>query len=220
MASVTVSNISSETTFTATYSNVSDTCTVTVSQFIFYDDASVDNSSTLFGNSYALRSGSNTTGWNSNGYYTVKTQSSGTKESVRIIAPLTGVADDFILEWDAYCEGSDGSSGLVIYNSSTAWEKLSDNCNSMKEVWYGYNNGSYHETKYYSTIVDNGQWTHYKFTMQGNQFSILITLNGETVWEHTETIHFTRSSSTQYGFNSEWQANRVMRYKNIVAYKI
>ena len=214
-------NVSAQTTFTCTYQNVTDTCIVTTILYILQDDASVDNSSTLFGNSYALRnSGSNTTGWNSNGYYTVKTQSSGTKESVRIIAPLTGVADDFILEWDAYCEGSDGSSGLVIYNSSTAWEKLSDNCSSMKEVWYGYNNGYYHETKYYSTIVDNGQWTHYKFTMQGNQFSILITLNGETVWEHTETIHFTRSSSTQYGFNSEWQANRVMRYKNIVAYKI
>ena len=214
-------NVSAQTTFTCTYQNVTDTCIVTTILYILQDDASVDNSSTLFGNTYSLRSSkSNTTGYNNAGYYTVQTHTSGTGESVRIIAPLTGVTDDFVIEWDAYCEGSDGSSGLVIYNSSTSWEKLSDNCNSVKEVWYGYNNGSYHETKYYGSTNDNAQWTHYKFTMQGTTFSIEITLNGSTVWEHTETIHFTRSSTTQYGFNSEWQANRVMRYKNIVAYKI
>lgn len=35
MASVTVSNINSETTFTSTYNNVTDTCTVTVSNIIY-----------------------------------------------------------------------------------------------------------------------------------------------------------------------------------------
>ena len=46
MASVTVSNISSDTTFTASYNNVSDTCTVTVQTGpLFYDDCSTDRTS-------------------------------------------------------------------------------------------------------------------------------------------------------------------------------
>lgn len=65
IAIVTVSNISAETTFTATYSNVSDICTVTVSQFIFYDDATTDNSSQY--TSYAIQStnGKVNIAWNS-----------------------------------------------------------------------------------------------------------------------------------------------------------
>lgn len=38
VGSVTVSNVSSETTFTASYGSVSDTCTVTVQSYLFYDD--------------------------------------------------------------------------------------------------------------------------------------------------------------------------------------
>lgn len=38
-----MSNISSETTFTASYSNVSATCTVVYSQYIFYDKADANN---------------------------------------------------------------------------------------------------------------------------------------------------------------------------------
>lgn len=51
IATVTVNNISTDTTFTATYQNVSDTCTVTVpSPILFYDSCSSDNTSqyTLF----------------------------------------------------------------------------------------------------------------------------------------------------------------------------
>ena len=43
IASVTVSNVSTATTFTASYSNVSDTCTVTVQTYLFYDACDTDN---------------------------------------------------------------------------------------------------------------------------------------------------------------------------------
>ena len=43
IASVTVSNVSTATTFTASYSNVSDTCTVTVQNYLFYDACDTDN---------------------------------------------------------------------------------------------------------------------------------------------------------------------------------
>ena len=221
VASVTVSNISSETTFTASYNNVSDTCTVNVITYIINDDATADNSSTLFGTSYALRnSGTNTTGWNSDGYYTVKTQSSGQRESMRVLTPLTGLTDDFIFEYDSYIEGSSGSSGFVIYNGSTSWCKLTDDGDSGKGMWWGYNTGSFVEEKFYGNIVTNKKWVHYKYTIQGNSFTMEVTYNDSTVASHTETIPITISSSTQFGLDSEWQPSTTTRYKNIVAYTI
>ena len=64
LATVTVS-VSSTTTFTCSYSNVSDTATVTVSQYIFYDDASVDNSSQYTSYSIQNTSGKVNIAWNS-----------------------------------------------------------------------------------------------------------------------------------------------------------
>ena len=223
MATVTVS-VSATTTFTCSYQGVSDTCTVTATVYLINDDASADNSSTLFGNSIGLRnSGSNTAAYNSNGYYTVKTSSYSGRESMRVLAPLTGVTDAFVLEYDSYSEQTDGTSGLVVYNSSTAWEKLSDEVNTQKKYWYGYNDGTFHEQDFYGSVTTYQRWVHYKFTVDGASFSIKVTdpaNDNATIVERTETLHFTRGSTTQYGFNSEWNSNRTTRYKNIQAYKI
>ena len=219
VASVTVT-VSTETTFTCSYSNVSDTCTVTVQSYLINDDASADNSSTLFGESISLRnSGSNTTGYSSSGYYTIKTQTSSSKESFRVLSPLTGLTGNFCIEWDGYAQDSEGTDGIVIYNTSTAWMKITDNIYN-KEWWYGYNDGSFHEVKFYGNTNTSQKWVHYKVTIQGSTMSVEATYNGSTVVTHSETIHFTRSSSTKYGFNSEWASNKTTRYKNIVAYPI
>lgn len=224
IATFSLTGLTSSATWTCSYSNVSDTCNVVVMNYLIYDDASVNNSSTLFGTSYALRnSGTNTTNWSSSGYYTVKTHTSGQRESMRELLPLTGVSTDFCLEYDSYAEQNGGTSGLVIYNSSTAWAKLTDNVNNTKQMWYAYNNGSFHETLYDGTVTTYQRWVHYKFTMEGNQFTILITdpRNGDaTIWEHSETLPFNRGATTVYGLNSEWESNRTTRYKNLVAYEI
>lgn len=212
--------VTSATTLTATYSNVSDTASVTLRTYYLQDDASSDNSSSLFGNSIALRnSGSNTTSWNSNGYYRITTVGSN-KESMRVLSDLTGLTDDFVFEYDSYTEQTDGTSGLVIYNGSSAWEKLTDNVDGSKLYWYGYNNGSFHETALYGSAITYQKWVHYKYTIQGTSFKMEAYVNDTLVFEHTETIHFTRGSSTQYGFNSEWGSGRTTRYKNIQAYSI
>ena len=53
--------------------------------------------------------------------------------------------------------------------------------------------------------------------MIGNIFTIEITYDGSVVWSHSEVMHLTRDSTTQYGIDSEWQNNTVTRYKNIKA---
>lgn len=188
--------------------------------YLINDTASADNSSTLFGDSIALRNnGTNSTAWNSGGYYTL-TNTSSQKESMRVLTALTGETQDFCIEYDSYVQGSNGSSGFVIYNSSTSWEKLTDDADSNKKYWYGYNDGSFHETSFNGNTVTNQKWVHYKYTLQGSTFTMEVTYNNSTVVTRTETIHLTRGSTTKYGLDSEWQSNTVTRYKNLKAYYI
>ena len=219
-ATCTVSNVSGTVTFTATYSSYSATCTVTQSSYLINDPATSDNTSTLFGDSISLRnSGANTIAWNSSNYYLL-TNTGSQKESMRVLSPLTGVTGDFCLEYDSYVDQVGGSSGFVIYNSSTSWEKLTDDADSAKKYWYGYNNGSFHETAFYGSETTNKKWVHYKYTVNGSTFTMEVTYNGNTVVTHSETIHLTRGSSTKYGLDSEWQSNTKTRYKNIQAYPL
>ena len=184
------------------------------------EDASTDNSANVFGDAYVLRnSGTNTIAFNSGGYYLL-TNTKSQAESMRTLKQLDGVTGDFCIEYDSYVEGSNGSSGFVIYNSSTSWEKLTDDSDSNKKYWYGYNNGSFHEIDFYGNTVTNKKWVHYKYTIRGTTFSMEVTYNNSTVVTHSETIHLTRSSSTKYGLDSEWQSSTKTRYKNLIAYTI
>ena len=70
-------NFSSSGTLTASYSNVSDTATVTVQQYLFYDDATVDNSSNY--TSYGIQgtSGKVNITFDNNAYKITNNTSSG-----------------------------------------------------------------------------------------------------------------------------------------------
>lgn len=71
IASVTVSNVSTATTFTASYSNVSDTCTVTVGpSYLLYDDCSSSSGLSNYGSSAVVfeRNSTNTLAFNTDEY--------------------------------------------------------------------------------------------------------------------------------------------------------
>ena len=95
IASVTVNNISSQTTFTATYSNVSTQCTVTVSSYIFYDEGSASGVSNY--GTIPHREGS------ADPTYTISydsTENAYLFQGECCISQLTGITDDFRLEVD------------------------------------------------------------------------------------------------------------------------
>ena len=188
--------------------------TPTPSTVLFEDDCSVDNTSD-YGSSIPLRNGSSTLAYNSGEYYTITNNSSGA-ESFIPITDLTGLTGDFTFEYDSYVQQNGGSSGLVIYNSSTAWIKLTDDADSQKRLWYGYNDGSFHETAFYSSETTYQKWVHYKYTVQDNIFSMIVTYNDNVLALYTAPIGFTRDSTTKIGLDSEWAYNTVTRYKNIV----
>ena len=224
IASITLRNISSTTTFTASFSGVSATCTVSTITYFFNDDASSDNTSN-YGNSTALRNnGTNTFTWDSNGYY-VLTNTKANSESMRSITPLTGKTS-FTLEFDAYCTATNyGSTGFIIYKDSNNWEKLSDDCNTNKDIWEAYNrNGTFTETRrsYTSAYgqVTNNKWMHHKYTISGTTFRVVITdPNDVTVIDNSYTIPSSvLTSATQFGLDCEWGSGTSTRYKNIIAY--
>ena len=186
--------------------------------YLLYDEAVSDSSSSLFGVSVPLRNtGANTVAWNNEGYY-ILTNTGSQKESMRILNQLTGETGDFIFEYDSYIEGTNGSSGFVVYNGNISWEKLTDDGDSTKRTWYGYNNGSFHEVGSNASIVTNQKWVHYKYIVQGNEFSIEITYEGIVLWSYAIAMHLTRNSNTRYGLDSEWQINTKTRYRNLKAY--
>ena len=183
-----------------------------------YDEAVSDYSSTLFGVSVPLRNtGANTVAWNSEGHYLL-TNTGSQKESMRILNQLTGETGDFIFEYDSYIEGTNGSSGFVIYNGNISWEKLTDDGDSTRRTWYGYNNGTFHEYGYNSSIVTNQKWVHYKYIVQGNEFHIEITYEGNVLWTYAIVMHLERNENTRYGLDCEWQSNTKTRYRNLKAY--
>ena len=189
--------------------------TPTPSTVIYEDDCSADNTSD-YGSSISLRnSGTSTLAYDSNEYYTI-TNTRSQAESFIPITDLTGLTTDFTLEYDSYIQQVGGSSGLVIYNSSTAWIKLTDDGSSDKKMWYGYNDGSFHETAFYGSETTYRKWVHYKYTVEDDSFSMKVTYNGNTIASYTATIGFTRDSTTKIGLDSEWQSNTVTRYKNII----
>lgn len=185
---------------------------------LLYDEAVSDNSSILFGVSVPLRnSGANTVAWNNEGHYLL-TNTGSQKESMRILKQLTGETGDFIFEYDSYIEGTSGSSGFVVYNGNISWEKLTDDGDSTRRTWYGYNNGSFHEFGFNSSIVTNGKWVHYKYIVQGNVFSIEITYEGNVLWSYAIIMNLARNENTRYGLDCEWQSNTKTRYRNLRAY--
>ncbi len=188
--------------------------TPTPSTLIYEDDCSEDNTND-YGSSIPLRNGSSTIAYNSNGYYTI-TNNSSDSESFIPITELTGLTTDFTLEYDSYVQQIGGSSGLVIYNSSTAWVKLTDDASSDKRLWYGYNDGNFHETGFSGTETSYQKWVHYKYTVQDGVFTMKVTYNDNQIAFYVTQIHFTINSSTKIGLDSEWASNTVTRYKNII----
>lgn len=79
LATVTVTNISAETSFTASYNNVSDTCTVTIPSYLFYDDATSDSSSR-----YTKADNKCSFTYDSNGYYVLSKTTSGGTSGIKI----------------------------------------------------------------------------------------------------------------------------------------
>lgn len=117
IASVTVSNITAETTFTASYSNVSDTATVTVQTYIYQSDMTTDDGNWTKSSSSGMSITYSTDGC------TVK----GTTSSDRTynLSSSITLPTNFVVEYDitAYALGAyNNSTEFVVHNSKILFE--------------------------------------------------------------------------------------------------
>ena len=121
IASVTVSNVSTATTFTASYSNVSDTCTVTVSSIIWEDDF---NRSSLGSDWVTFGTGANASISNNQ---LVLTRNGNGRGGIYYNQQVTG---DYKITLD-FASGDYDNVNLGIAISGTSWK-----CYEVEPKWY------------------------------------------------------------------------------------
>lgn len=193
IASVTVINISTTTTFTCTYSNVSDTCTVTGPSYLFYDDCSSSSGLSNYGTAILLEGGSAPTlSYDSTeNAYLISTPD--TKSKCIPISVLTD-EDNFKFEADIKPANKFGMgfsvSGGTGNGCVVGFSADSDNLYGWK-----YTNGNF-ATLFsdVSGLVDTG-YLHITVTVEGTSLDVSITDTNNTTKTKTATLP---SYSTRY----------------------
>jgi len=218
IASVTVSNISTATTFTASYSNVSDTCTVTVQTYLIYDDASVDNSSTLFGSYISLRSsGTNSVSYDSSTPCYVLKNTRRSSESFRPYSALDGYTGSFKLTVRSKCTTSSACPiSLYYYLDSNNWGGVKD---EHANIWVSSKtNGSFTESNKGGTNHLTSELTdEFIYDSTSNTLTINRYYNGAI--EHTQVMNIpiTITSSVKWGTTLSWDNNATCEIYEIIA---
>lgn len=143
MASVTVTNLSSDTTFTASYSNVSDTCTVTVGpSYLFYDSGVTGTANTNYTKSH--------TGVNAVVSSTGTTVSSTTSSDCYYIANVL-LPEDWVAEFTIVAVNYYGGIAFLNSTKTKQWNVEYDLVASPKGL------------KYFATGVET--WISNDYTM-------------------------------------------------------
>ena len=218
IASVTVSNISTATTFTASYSNVSDTCTVTVQTYLIYDDASVDNSSTLFGSYISLRnSGTNSVTYDSSTPCYVLKNTRSSSESFRPYSALEGYTGSFKMTVRSKCTSSSACPiSLYYYLDSNNWGGVKD---EHINIWVSSKtNGSFKESNKGGTNHLSSELTdEFIYDSTSNTLTINRYYNGAI--EHTQVMNIpvTLNSNVKWGTTLSWDNNATCEIYEIIA---
>ena len=205
VASVVVTGLNSTTTFTCSHSNVSDICTVIVQEiYIINDDASTDNTSTLFASSIPLRnSGTGSVAYNSGHYYVITNTKSSAEAFIELKA-LQGIynrsfkvttrtknastykcpialyyyvdSDNWggVKDEQVYLWTSTKTNGVFTENSTNL--STSDTAEIISEFIFDANNNTLTVNQYVGT------------TLKGTKsMTIPVTLNGNVKWGTTTT---------------------------------
>ena len=218
VGTVTVSNISAETTFTATYQGVSDTCTVTVQTYLFYDECNSSSGLSNYGTPRNARNNNSyscTMSVTDNSYYTV-TQNTSAANGFVPITPLTG-KEDIKISMETYTpSGGNTGIGLIIWNSTSARLSLSIQDSGVLQRVSLINGQTVDGGVASLSLAD--KWVKQDYTIDATNNSLTLKLyDGDTlVHTYTSTLGLTIGSSTQYGIVRQWYTGSA-RIKNIKA---
>lgn len=198
LATVTVTNISAETIFTASYNNVSDTCTVTISSYIFYDEGSITGVSN-YSTAHLLETGGTTTftlTWDTtqNAYHI---QTSPSKASMISIGALDGYTGDFKLEADIMRTSTNYVGGLCYCQK----EKYGFfyGLGSSKFTGHHYVNGSWQGELNPTGSSSLNTWYHMELVKEGTTITISVyDSTGVTLLASTSKTY--TDDENYYGF--------------------
>lgn len=217
VATVTVNNISADTTFTATYSNVSDSCTVIVpvSPYLFYDECNSASGLSNYANPVTVRrSGNCTLAYDSNGYYTTKITGTTAFQVLHPIISLDG-KNIHKLTVELYPEtGTNNGAGLCIFNDT----------NNFFSLYTNYQNRIYETSRLNGNEIDTNRgscsvmnkWQKYEFILENGTVTLNVyDLSDNRVFTTTTNLRITIGSSTKIGIAQTWQADNVVRIRNI-----
>ena len=214
VATVTVTGVTSNTTFIASYSNVSDTCTVTPPSYIINDDASTNNASTLFSSSIALRnSGTSTITWNSGSpsYYQAKVTKSGGSDSFVEFIPLRGIYNQsFKVTLKCKLPSTSGVSyvGLYYYIDSNNWGGVKG---LQDAQWVSTKtSGTFTENEYRTGQSNNTNYFTHEITYNATANTLTIdTYNDSNTLIQSKTLNIpiTLTSSVKWGNAAAWSNN-------------
>ena len=219
MATVTVTGVTADTTFTASYSGASATCTVDVQSYIINDDASVDNRSTLFASSVALRnSGTATVLYNSTTPCYQLKNTKGSAEAFIEILPLQGIYNRSfrVTTRSKVTTSSVAPICLYYYLDSNNWGGVKDESTNM---WYGKKvNGTYSEQSYTKTNNKANTCTDiFTFDATNNTLTVERYVNNSKVADMTWNIAHTLTSSVKWGTTLTWDNNVIRELYSITA---
>ena len=218
IAEFTVTGISGTVTFTCSYSNVTDTCNVVVMNYLIYDDASVDNSSTLFGSYISLRNnGTNSVTYDSSTPCYVLKNTRGSSESFRPYSALNGYTNSFKLTVRSKNINSDCCPiGLYYYLDNNNWGGVKD---EGTVLWISSKiNGSFTESNKGGNDHRYNEMTHeFIYDSVNNTLTINRYYNGAI--EHTQVMNIpvTLTSSVKWGTTLSWDNNATCEVYEIIA---
>lgn len=222
VASVTVSNVSTATTFTASYSNVSDTCTVTVGQsYIINDDATTDNRSTLFGSSISLRSsGTASVDYDSSTPCYILKNTRANAEAFLPFPALEGITSSFKMTTDSQSLGTNVCGiALYYYIDDNNWGGVKEEGQGM---WFSAKtNGTFTETNKYSNTTYKNLRIKNEFIYDANAGTLTINRydrdNPSTIFKtFTMNIPVTITNSVKWGTSTTWATSQ----RNLYSIKV
>lgn len=221
IASVTVSNISSETTFTATYQNVTAVCTVRVLNYLINDDATSDNRSTLFGSSISLRySGIGSVDYDSSTPCYVIKNTTANAEAFLPFPALEGITSSFKMTTESQSTGTSVCGiALYYYIDNNNWGGVKEEGQGM---WISAKtNGTFTESNKYNNYTYKNLRIKNEFIYDANAGTLTINRydkdDPSTIFKtFTMNIPVTITNSVKWGTSTTWATTQ----RNLYSIKV
>ena len=222
IASVTVTGITADTTFTCSYSNVTDNCTVTAGpSYIINDDATTDNRSTLFGSSISLRnSGTASVDYDSSTPCYVIKNTKANAEAFLPFPALEGITSSFKMTTDSQSTGTDVCGiALYYYIDNNNWGGVKE---EGKGMWISSKTGgTFTETNKYNNSTYQNLRIKNEFIYDANAGTLTINRydkdNPSTIFKtFTMNIPVTITNSVKWGTSTTWATTQ----RNLYSIKV